>query len=307
MRIQRAILTAYPNRSNDMGTRRTHDLDKQFVASVAKAIQILSCFRQHEPLLGTQDLATRCAMPKSTISRFTYTLTKLDCLELDTRYEKYRLGARIASLGHAMIAGYDIAERIRPFMQALATEGNCLVTLGAYEDHAIICLASARGPASRAPHVEPGMRVSAFSTGMGRAYLASCGRLERERILGQAIARRPEQAAELESSIARAVAEYGRRGYCTTIEGWRKGQNGMAVPLYLKRSGRRLMLGCGGPSREVTPEDVVGELATRMLSIANDVEVLFERSTGAIRRRPGPAPRSSRIAELRSRRGGGAT
>lgn len=272
-----------------MQTRKEREHDRQFVASVAKAVQILSCFRQATPLLGNQELATRCAMPKSTVSRFTHTLTKLDCLELDTRYEKYRLGARIASLGHAMVAGYDIAERIRPFMQRLATTGNCLVTLGAYEDHSVICLASARGAHSKAPHVEPGMRVSAFSTGMGRAYLASCGRLERERILRQALSRRPEAAAELERSIARAVTEYGRRGYCTTIEGWRKGQNGVAVPLFLKRYGRRLMLGCGGPSREVTPEDVVGDLADAMLSVANEIEVLFERSTGTGRRRRDPA------------------
>lgn len=259
------------------------DQDKQFIASVAKAVQILSCFRQATPLLGNQEIATRCGMPKSTVSRFTYTLTKLDCLEIDGRYEKYRLGARIASLGHAMVAGYDIATYLQPNMQSLATEMNCLVTLGAYEESSIVCLASARAPTSTAPAVASGMHVSAFGTAMGRAYLACCGHLERQRILERATRRKPDQAGELEKLVASAVSEYSKRGYCTTIEGWRRGQNGIAVPLYLRNYGRRLVLGCGGPSREVSPERVFGDLSVQLLAAANDIEVAFEQRVGQLR------------------------
>jgi DNA-binding IclR family transcriptional regulator len=262
-----------------MASKDHPEIDKQFVASVAKAIQILSAFRHATPLLGNQELATRCGLPKSTVSRFTYTLTKLDCLEFDSRFEKYRLGARIAALGHAMVAGYDVAERLQPFMQRLSEDHNCLVTLGAYEDGTIICLASAQGTGSRAPRVEPGMRVPTFSTAMGRAYLASCGHLEQQRLLAQATKRKPQDAEAMAKTLSGALSEYGKRGYCTTIEGWRKGQNGIAVPLFLKSYGRRLLLGCGGPSVDVTPERVFGTLSQGALAIANEIEVMFERQS----------------------------
>jgi len=165
------------------------------------------------------------------------------------------------------------------------------VTLGAFEDYSIVCLASARGPRTSAPAAEPGMHVSGFATAMGRAYLAACGRLERQRIAAYAADRKPSAASELQKTIQAAVSEYGRRGYCTTIEGWRKGQNGIAVPLYLKNYGRRLVLGCGGPSLEVTPETIHGDLSVFLLDVANEIEVAFESSGGArrkkIRSRPG--------------------
>ena len=127
------------------------------------------------------------------------------------------------------------------------------------------------------------MHVSAFGTAMGRAYLASCGRLERVRILERATKRKPAQAESLEKLVSGAVSEYSRRGYCTTIEGWRRGQNGIAVPLYLKNYGRRLVLGCGGPSREVSPELVFGDLSRELLATANDIEIAFERRVGLLR------------------------
>lgn len=267
----------------------THDSqhDKQFVGSVAKAVRILSCFRQDVPLLGNQELSSYCGMPKSTVSRFTYTLTKLGCLEFDGRYEKYRLGARIASLGHAMVAGYDVAAYLQPHMQRLANRFDCLVTLGAYENDSIVCLASAHGSTAGAPVVDPGMHVSAFRTAMGRAYLASCGRLERQRIIDRVARQRPTHARELEQTVQRAVNEYARRGYCSTIEGWRKGRNGLAVPLFLKGYGRRLVLGCGVDLRALAPESITGELSTFLLQIANDIEVAFERARGGGGRRAG--------------------
>lgn len=267
------------------------ETDKQYIASVAKAVQILSCFRPATPLLGNQDIATRCGMPKSTVARFLYTLSKLDCLEYDNRHDKYRLGSRIATLGHARSAGDDIAEQLQPAMRRLAIEHDCLVTLGAYEDASIVCLAGARGPSTLAPSVEVGMHVSVFSTAMGRAYLASCGQLERQRILDQAVLRKPSEAEALSKMVQSAVAEYTRRGVCTTIEGWRRGQNGIAVPLFLKQHGRRLTLGCGAPSRELTPERVFGALCQALLVTANDIEVAFERRAHVARKRQRSLPR----------------
>lgn len=272
-------------------TDEAQPLDKQYIASVAKAVQILSCFRPATPLLGNQDIATRCGMPKSTVARFLYTLSKLDCLEYDNRHDKYRLGSRIATLGHSRSAGDDIAGQLQPAMRRLALQHDCLVTLGAYEDASIVCLAGARGPSTQAPSVEPGMHVSVFSTAMGRAYLASCGRLERQRILDQAVRRKPAEAEALGKMVQSAVAEYSRRGVCTTIEGWRRGHNGIAVPLFLKQHGRRLTLGCGAPSRELTPERVFDGLSQALLATANEIEIAFERRSRVARMRQSAAAR----------------
>ena len=68
--------------------------DRHFVTALARGLQVLSCFRASDKMLGNQELARRCGLPKSTISRLTYTLTKLGYLEHDPEVGRYRLGSR---------------------------------------------------------------------------------------------------------------------------------------------------------------------------------------------------------------------
>jgi DNA-binding IclR family transcriptional regulator len=240
-------------------------------------MQILSCFREDSPLLGNQEIAGRCGLPKSTVSRFTYTLTKIDCLEFDGRFGKYRLGSRVLSLGHTMLAGFDVADHILPYMRRLGDLANALVTLAMCEDFSMVCVAAARSASSLAPPIEPGTHVSIATTAMGRAYLASASRSERDRIVKHLAKTKAASWKAMEKDLAATFREYAKHGYCTTIEGWRKGHNGVAVPLYLKNYGRRVVLSCGGPAFQLPREAIVERVGPSLLRVANEIEVSFEK------------------------------
>src|SRR5438105_15885292 len=57
--------------------------DKQFATTLARGLEILRCFTPEAPVLGNKDLATRTGLPKPTVSRFTYTLSRLGYLKAD--------------------------------------------------------------------------------------------------------------------------------------------------------------------------------------------------------------------------------
>ena len=58
--------------------------DRHFVTALARGLQVLRCFRSGEELLGNQQLAERCGLPKSTVTRLSYTPTRLGYLHHDT-------------------------------------------------------------------------------------------------------------------------------------------------------------------------------------------------------------------------------
>ena len=87
--------------------------DRHFVTALARGLELLSCFRSGEKMLGNQELADRAKLPKSTVSRLTYTLTKLGYLQYDDEVGKYRLGTASLALGSAMLS--------RPYRSACAT------------------------------------------------------------------------------------------------------------------------------------------------------------------------------------------
>src|SRR6187402_2739745 len=55
--------------------------DRHFVTALARGLDLLACFRARDRVLSNQELARRSGLPKSTISRLTYTLTKIGYLE----------------------------------------------------------------------------------------------------------------------------------------------------------------------------------------------------------------------------------
>jgi hypothetical protein len=62
------------------GTAPAPQHDRKFVIALARGLDVLRAFTSTETLLGNQEIANRAGLPKATVSRLTYTLTKLGYL-----------------------------------------------------------------------------------------------------------------------------------------------------------------------------------------------------------------------------------
>ena len=86
--------------------------------------------RSGDRALGNQEIAQRCKLPKSTVSRLTSTLTKLGYLRHNMRLGKYQLGSAVLSIGYPLLASMSIRQIARPFMKELADYTNGAVNMG---------------------------------------------------------------------------------------------------------------------------------------------------------------------------------
>ena len=73
--------------------------DRHFVTALARGLEVLHAFKSGEERLGNHELAERCSLPKSTITRLTSTLTKLGYLHHTAESGRYRLGLMALTLG----------------------------------------------------------------------------------------------------------------------------------------------------------------------------------------------------------------
>src|ERR1700761_9381206 len=69
--------------------------DRSFVVALSRGLDVLRAFQPHDGLLGNQEIAARTNLPKPTVSRLTYTLTKLGYLTPVPRFEKYKLAPAV--------------------------------------------------------------------------------------------------------------------------------------------------------------------------------------------------------------------
>ena len=133
--------------------------DRHFVEALARGLELLACFRQKDGLLGNQELARRCGLPKSTVSRLTYTLTKLGYLTHVEEAGKYALGTATLSLASAMLGRLDIRKLARPLMQELADFSRCLVSLCSRDRLSMVYVDVARSSAAVTLGLDTGSRI----------------------------------------------------------------------------------------------------------------------------------------------------
>ncbi|NYT60839.1 IclR family transcriptional regulator [Alcaligenaceae bacterium] len=248
--------------------------DRQIVIALSRGLALLDCFRVNHPLLTNSQLARFSKLPRSTVSRLTHTLVKQGYLEYDAQHSAYRLGAKVLSLSYSMLGGMALRPLVLPYMQRLADHSNSLVALATCEDYSMLIIESITSHNTLAQPLEVGAHVALDTSAMGRAYLASCSSAERNNILHHLATNRKRKPAELDQLAAKAIHDYRTHGYCTSIHDWRNGVTGVAVPLYLKNFGRRLVLTCGGSIKQLTTDHITNTIAPLLIKTAHEIEKL---------------------------------
>lgn len=248
--------------------------DRHFVTALARGLEVLSAFRSRDRMLGNQELARRCGLPKSTISRLTYTLTREGYLEPATDGKGasgYRLGSAVLALGGAMLAHMDVRPLARPLMQDLADSTQAMVSLGVRDRLSMIYVENCRSQSALTLSLDVGSRLPLAVSAMGRAYLAGCGALERDDL--QELLRRNDERAwpRVRRGIEQAAADYLEHGCCTSFGEWQKEVNAIAVPLRLE-GGPLMVVSCGGPGANLSPDFLMSVARPRLLTLVRKLE-----------------------------------
>ena len=246
--------------------------DRHFVTALARGLAVLSCFNSGEKMLGNLDIAKRCKLPKSTVSRLSYTLTRLGYLVFVEETGKYRLGTATLALGSAMLARLDVRDLARPLMQELADFSKAMVSLGSRDRLSMIYLGNARSSAALTLSLDIGSRIPIATTAMGRAYLALIPEREREDIMERI--RELDEVAwpAIRKGIERAMKEYRDTGCVSSFGEWQADVHAIAVPLRPGGGLPPMALNCGGPAFSLSREFLLGEVRPKLIELVRKLE-----------------------------------
>src|ERR1700753_1769303 len=144
--------------------------DRTSVVALARRLDVLRAFQPNDGLLGNQEIAARTKLPKPTVSRLTYTLTKLGYLTPVPRFEKYQLTPSAMALGYAALANLGVRHLSEPFREEVMRETGGAVAVGGRDRHSMIYFGQSRNGLTLGVQLDVGSRVPIATTAMGRAY-----------------------------------------------------------------------------------------------------------------------------------------
>lgn len=262
-------MTDLPDDSGGEGEK-----DRNFVAALARGLDVLRAFKPDEAELTNTDLAERTGLPKPTVSRLTHTLCELDYLAANPQSGAYRLGAGVLQLGYGALSGMDIVTRAGGVMRDLASGPNTFITCALAERHRChaVYVATETSVEDISLRLSVGSRLPLFRSAIGRAIVVASDAPARADLLDMARIDDPGGDGERRRWIAAADEEYRARGYVTGYGDWRADVNGIAVPVRALDGSRIWGLNVGGPSFHVTREELEAVYAPRLIAAARALD-----------------------------------
>ncbi len=256
----------------ESGTR-----DRKFVMALARGLEVLRAFRPGDGFLGNQEIARRTGLPKPTVTRLTYTLTRLGYLSYSQRLERYCLGTGALALGYATLSTFGIRQIARPLMQELADQADASVSLGARERLSMIYLENCRGSGAVTLRLDVGSRIPIATTAMGRAFLVALPEGERNYLMDHIKRHAGDRWPQVRRGIERAMRQYRDTGFVKTVGTWERDVNAVGVPLVQSDNGNIYAFNCGGPSFVLSEERLDTELGPRLKQLVQNVEAALRR------------------------------
>lgn len=256
----------------DEGAPHHEGVDRQFVTALARGLDVLRCFRSGEERLGNQQLAERCKLPRSTVTRLTYTLTKVGYLHQEQASGRYRLGMAALGIGGSTLARLEVKEKSQPLLQAVAESTGLQLALGVRDDLAMLYVDTCHGNSILTLQLNVGSRIPIATTAMGRACLAGMDEISRRDILARIRALDPVRWPKIKTGVEQAVRELAEYGCCGSFGEWRSEVHGIGIPLNLGSALPDMVVTAAGPAMTRSRDSYMAEVRPLLISLVQDIK-----------------------------------
>lgn len=243
------------------------------MTALARGLDVLRAFGPGEAL-ANGEIAARTALPRPTISRLTYTLTRLGYLIQDREAETYRPGNAVLSLGYTAVTGTDFRALARPHMQKIADLTRSACALGQCHALEMLYVENCRGRS--APFtlgLEVGSRIPLATTAMGRAYLAGLAPAARKTVLKDLARQQGAGWKTVMKQLEKALDFYDRSGFALSVAEWSPEINAVAVPITFPGTNDVMSLNCGGAASLLPEARLRNEIGPLLLNVKRQLEM----------------------------------
>jgi DNA-binding IclR family transcriptional regulator len=250
-----------------------HDGDRQFATTLARGLEVLRCFTPLEPMLGNKEISVRTGLPKPTVSRLTYTLTKLGlpAPQHPPREVPARLGGALDRLPAARVdeRAPDRAAVHQGACRTIAAERSrwaCATGLS------MVYVESCRSGNGIAALPDIGTSVPIAQAAIGRAYLAVCTPPEREALLNQMKVKEPDMLRKYKPQIDKALDDVRARGFCVSLGELRREVHAVGVPMRRTVDGEVVAFNCGVPAFMLKKGQIEDDIGPRLVAMVRNIE-----------------------------------
>src|SRR5947208_4906071 len=275
--------------------------DRSFVVALSRGLDVLRAFQPNDGLLGNQEIAARTNLPKPTVSRLTYTLTRLGYLTQVPRFEKYQLAPAAMALGYAALANLGVRHLSESFREEVMRETGGAVAVGARDRLSMIYVGQSRNGLALGVQLDVGSRIPMATTAMGRAYIWALPAEERAALLRELREHYGSRWSRIRDGIDRAGESVNKFGFAISAGEWQDDVHAVGVALKLNDGTGTYAFNCGAPAFRFTEDRLRNDIGPRLVAMVRNIEAALggapPQSKKQETKRVKPGGRFARVVE----------
>lgn len=201
-----------------------------FIASLAKGLQVIECFGAQTPRLTITDVAQRTGFDRASARRCLLTLHQLGYAEYDGKF--FTVTPRILRLGMGALAALPLPQLVQPWLDQLSEQINESTSVSILDETEIVYLARAAQRRVMSIGLMPGSRLPAHCTSMGRVLLAALPEAEARALIERSdLSPRTPYSLTAPGEIMDELAVVRTNGFAINDQEVELGLRSIAVPL----------------------------------------------------------------------------
>ncbi|WP_375261218.1 IclR family transcriptional regulator [Palleronia sp.] len=260
--------------------------DRRFATTLARGLSVLRAFRPADDGLGNAEIAERTGLPKSTVSRLTYTLHSLGYLTHARHGERYRPGPALLALGNVAAASIGFVELAGPIMQRLADETRTLTLLGVRDRGRLLLTKVWRPAGVSSIWLDVGHRVPIRGSSSGACYLAAVPEDVLPRVADEA---QGDRGLTIDTATAIRAGAYDQlfaRGFVITdpAEYFAANIHAVSTPFHPRDLTEPVVFTCGALPEDLTVARMETEVGPALRASVRELETALGHAPGPARR-----------------------
>jgi len=219
------------NEESETLTSESEDGDRDYVASLARGLEVICAFTRDKPTMTLSDVAKVTGMSRATTRRLLLTLVREGYAE--KRDRDFSLRPKVLQLGYSALASVGILDIVQPVMNALSQRTQESIYTAVLTGDDVTYLARSTPDRVISVSINIGNRLPAYAVSTGRVLLAGESDEALERYLSRiTLQQHTTSTVQTTDELRAIIAETRRLGYSLVDEELEVGVRSLSVPIY---------------------------------------------------------------------------
>ncbi|WP_218776024.1 IclR family transcriptional regulator C-terminal domain-containing protein [Sphingomonas sp. TZW2008] len=252
------------------------DADRDYVASLARGLEVICAFTRDKPTMTLSDVAKATGMSRATARRLLLTLVREGYAE--KRERDFSLRPKVLQLGYSALASVGILDVVQPVMNALSQRTQESIYTAVLTGDDVTYLARSTPDRVISVSINIGNRLPAYAVSTGRVLLAGESDAALERYFARLTLEKHTTNTVRTIKQLRAVIEETRElGYSLVDEELEVGVRSLSVPIYDAAGHVIAALNACCPSMRFPVEDMREKLVPELRAAAKSINERFQQ------------------------------